>query len=137
MSAVAEPLIATDRRAVQRTPTALRAKAFPGGVDCIIKDVSRRGARVRFLAAPPPGDRVVLVIWSTGAAIELARRWRSAGEAGFEVVARFDLRRSVPQRLAGVKAQWVARRPKLRRRQLNDGSVLIGYRGSVRALPPG
>ncbi|HLK24315.1 MAG TPA: hypothetical protein VKT30_06625 [Caulobacteraceae bacterium] len=135
MSAIETTIGGAERRTAPRTPTALRAKAFPGAVDCIVRDVSRRGARLQFLQEPPPGGRMIAVIWSTGAAIELQQRWRRGGEAGFEVLGRFDFRGPVPQRFAEVKAQWIARRPKLKRRQLNDGSVAIGYRGSLRALP--
>src|SRR6185312_11483016 len=100
MSIVQPDTLAAERRRLPRTPTSLRGKVFPGGVDCLIKDFSKGGARLRFQGAKPAEDRVVVVIWSTGVAVEAVRRWRAGAEAGFQFLHRFDLRRAVPERLA-------------------------------------
>jgi hypothetical protein len=117
-----------------RTPTTLRAKAFPGGFDCVVKDFSGRGARLKFIGATPLEDRIVVVIWSTGAAAEAMRCWTDEAEAGWRFLSRFDLRGQVPKRFAPVKAEWLGRRAKLRRRALQECGVMIGYRGAPRAV---
>jgi hypothetical protein len=119
-----------DRRASERTRTTLRGKVFPGGLDCVIKDISKGGARLCFAGPRPAEDRIVVVIWSTGAAVEAVRSWRRDGESGWRFLDRFDLRARVPERLAEVKAQWLGRRRRLRRRELADSGAMIGYRGS-------
>jgi hypothetical protein len=123
-----------ERRNARRTPTTLRGKVFPGGLDCIIADYSQTGACLRFTGPPPADDCVVVVIWSTGVALEAERCWGEGADAGWRFSKRFDLRRAVPNRLADVKAQWLDRRPRLRRRQLKDVGVMIDYRGSPRAV---
>jgi hypothetical protein len=45
-----------------------------------------------------------------------------------------DRRRPVPPRLAEVKAQWLGRRPRLRRKHLKAHGVMIDYRGAPRAV---
>jgi hypothetical protein len=125
---------AAERRDTPRIPTTLRGKTFPGGLHCIIHDFSRRGARLRFLDQAPTDDSVVVVIWSTGIAIEAVRCWREGVEIGWQFLSRFDLREAVPKRLADVKKQWGNRRPRLRRSQLKDCGVMIDYRGSPRAV---
>ncbi len=123
-----------DRRRAPRTPTTLRAKVFPGGWDCVVNDFSRGGARLRFAGEAPADDRIVLVLWSTGIAFEAVRCWRDGAEAGWRFLGRFDLRQTVPARLAEVKAQWRDRRHKLRRNELRDSGVMLGYRGSPRSV---
>jgi hypothetical protein len=118
-----------DRRDSARTPTTLRGKVFPGGLDCVVKDFSKGGARLRFLGQPPSEDRIVVVIWATGAGGEAVRCWRGDGEAGWRFVSRFDLRAAVPKHLADVKAQWLGRRRKLRRRELAESGAMLGWRG--------
>jgi hypothetical protein len=121
---------AADRRELQRAPTALRGKVFPGGLDCVIKDLNRGGARLRFSGPPPADDRMVVVIWSTGVAFEAVGCWRGGAEAGVRFLRRFDMRGRAPERLAEVKAQWRDRRRRLRRSQLKDCTAMTGYRGS-------
>ncbi|HXQ17845.1 MAG TPA: PilZ domain-containing protein [Caulobacteraceae bacterium] len=125
-----ETTAAADRRDSERTPTTLRGKVFPGALDCVVSDFSKGGARLRFSGPPPAEDRIVVVIWSTGAAAEAVRCWRGDVEAGWRFLNRFDLRAAVPKRLAEVKAQWLGRRRQLRRRELAESGAMIGYRGS-------
>ena len=110
----------TERRDTARTPTTLRAKAFPGGLDCIVKDFSLRGARLRFPGAAPTDDRIVVVIWSTGSAVEAVGPGAPKARPDGGSLSRFDLRSAVPERLAAVKAEWLGRRRKLHRRELQD-----------------
>src|SRR5579871_2811925 len=113
MSLAEATTLAAERRRLSRTPTSLRGKVFPGGLDCLIKDFSKGGARLRFTGPRPTEERIVVVIWSTGAAVEAVRRWRAGAEAGVQFLHRFDLRRAVPERLAEVKQEWLGRRDKL------------------------
>ena len=48
-----------DRRAVERMPTTLRGKVFPGELDCVIANFSKHGACLHFDARPALGDRVI------------------------------------------------------------------------------
>ena len=129
-----DPTSAADRRDSERTPTTLRGKVFPGQVDCVITDFSRRGARLRFEGPPPADERIVVVIWTAGIAVEAIRCWRRDVEAGWQFLNRFDLRGTVPERLADVKTQWLNRRHRLRRGELKDCGVMIDYTGSPRAV---
>jgi hypothetical protein len=100
----------------------------------VVADYSQTGARLRFSGPLPTEDVIVVVIWSTGIALEAKRRWRDGAEAGWRFSRRFDLRRAVPDHLAEVKAQWRARTPRLRRNQLKASGVMTGYAGSPRAV---
>ncbi|MFI4976368.1 MAG: PilZ domain-containing protein [Caulobacterales bacterium] len=123
-----------DRRAAPRTPTNLRGKVFPGGLDCVIKDHSPRGARLLFTGPPPEDDHIVVVIWSTGIAVEAHRRWRRGAEAGWQFLNRFDLRGTVPERLAEAKAQWLNRRRRIHRSHLKHCPAMMDYRGISRQV---
>jgi hypothetical protein len=109
-----------DRRKYKRVETRLRGKVFPGGLDCIIHDYSARGARLGFSGPPPAGERLVLVIWTTGLAFDATRRWTGRAEMGVQFRHPVDLRSSVPAHLAEIKAQWLNRRARLGRRELNN-----------------
>jgi hypothetical protein len=119
-----------ERRKLERAPTTLRGKVFPGGLDCVIKDFNRGGARLQFAGPPPSDDALVVVIWSSGIAIEAVGCWRGGFEMGVRSLRRFDMRGRVPERLLEVKAQWLERRRRLRRSQLKDCPAMIDYRGS-------
>jgi hypothetical protein len=117
-----------ERRAADRLPTTLRAKLFPGALDCLIVDFSKRGARLRFSAPPEIDERMVLVVWSSGLAFELEHRWSVGDEIGVQFVASRDLRRPAPPRLAAIQALWRKRRPRVGRRQLVKQAVIIENR---------
>jgi len=123
-----------DRRTYQRMPTTLRGKVFPGAVDCVIRDMSRRGAKLGFTGQPPQGDQFVVVIWTTGAALEATRRWSTSNEIGVHIHNRVDLRGTVAPHLAEVKAQWANRRPKLSRVALKRCDAVMGKRGTPRVV---
>ncbi len=134
MSVSSVAMHAPDRRKMERPATTLRAKVFPGALDCLVKDFHRGGARLRFSGPTPADDRIIVVIWSTGMAVEAVRRWRAGAEAGFQFLHRFDLRGAVPESLAEAKRAWVGRREKLRRNKLKSCAVMIDYRGAPRAV---
>ena len=116
----------SDRRAAERMATTLRGKMFPGAVDCTIRDMSRQGARLGFAVEPPDDDPTVVVIWATGFAFEVTPRWRAGGEIGVLFHNRCDLRGRVPPHLVDIKAQWLGRRPQLRRDKIKRCDAIIG-----------
>ena len=116
---------APDRRAVERVPTALRGKVFPGAVDCVIADYTRLGARLRFDEAPPTARRFVMVVWSSGLAFEAEVKWRAGDEIGVRFASSRDLRRPAPPHLAEAQALWRKRRPRFLRRALVGGPVIL------------
>ena len=117
-----------DRRRKERVPTALRAKVFPGAVDCVIADFNDRGAKLRFEGRPAVGDHLVVVVWSSGLAFEVTVRWRAGDEAGVEFLHKRDFRRPVPAELAVIRAQWLKRRPRIRRRKLMTAAGIVHTR---------
>lgn len=116
---------ATDRRAAQRVPTSLRGKVFPGPIDCLVTDFTKLGARLRFEEAPPSGERMVMVVWSSGLAFDAEMRWRQGLEIGVRFVSSRDLRRPAPPHLAQVQALWRKRRPRIARRALIASPVIL------------
>jgi hypothetical protein len=120
-----------ERRRHERVPTALRAKLFPGAVDCVIADLTDRGARLRFEHRPMIGDHVVVVVWSSGLAFEAVVRWRAGDQTGVEFLHKRDFRRPVPAELAAIRAQWLKRRPRIRRRKLLAQAGILQSKPSV------
>ena len=117
-----------DRRAVERMPTTLRGKVFPGELDCVIANFSKHGACLHFDARPALGDRVILVVWSSGVAFEAATRWRAGDEVGVQFLSSRDLRRPAPPHLAQIQALWMKRRPRIGRRALIKNAAIIDKR---------
>ena len=117
-----------DRRAAERIPTSLRGKIFPGGVDCLITDFTKMGARLRFDGSLPDGDKMVMVVWSSGVAFEATVRWRRKQEVGLAFAASRDLRRPAPPHLAEAQALWMNRRPRVGRRALISSPVILQER---------
>jgi hypothetical protein len=114
-----------DRRAHERVPTGLRAKVFPGPLDCVISDFSDRGARLTFAQPPMVGESIVLVVWSSGLAFEARTRWSAGLEVGLEFLHKRDFRRPVPADLAAIRALWLKRRPRIRRKTLAANPAMI------------
>ncbi|HEY2710830.1 MAG TPA: PilZ domain-containing protein [Caulobacteraceae bacterium] len=114
-----------DRRAAERVPTSLRGKVFPGAIDVVIADFSKIGARVRFAAPPPEGERMTVVVWSSGLAFDAQIRWRRGLELGLQFASSRDLRRPAPPHLAEIQALWMKRRPRLGRRALVASPVIL------------
>lgn len=115
----------TERRALERMPTTLRGKVFPGALDCLITDYNARGARLHFDERPAIGDRVVVVVWSSGLAFEATPRWRAGNDVGVQFTSSCDFRGRVPAHLASIRAQWKKRRPHIRRREMMKTSAMI------------
>lgn len=118
----------SDRRACERTATTLRGKVFPGASDCTIRDMSRQGARLGFEGEPPAEEPAVVVIWATGFAFEIIKRWAGRYEMGVLIRKRHDLRGRVPPHLVEIKTQWLGRRRQLHRREIKGCEAIIGSR---------
>jgi len=116
---------AKDRRAAERIPTTLRGKVFPGALDCVVTDFTKMGARLRFDGAAPDGDKMIMVVWSSGVAFEAVVRWRRTDELGVQFASSRDLRRPAPPHLIEAQALWMNRRPRVGRRALISSPVII------------
>jgi hypothetical protein len=114
-----------DRRAAERIATSLRGKVFPGALDCTIADFSKIGARLRFAGEPPAGQRLTMVVWSSGVAFEATVRWRYGQEIGLQFSSSRDLRRPAPPHLVEIQALWMKRRPRVGRRALIASPVIL------------
>ncbi|HVN01701.1 MAG TPA: PilZ domain-containing protein [Caulobacteraceae bacterium] len=114
-----------DRRAAERIATSLRGKAFPGALDCVITDFSKKGARLRFDEPPPKGGSMIVVVWSSGFAFDAHVRWRRGLEVGVQFASSRDLRRPAPPHLAEAQALWMKRRPRVGRRALIASPVIL------------
>ena len=117
-----------DRRAAERIATSLRGKVFPGPVDCVIADFSKLGARLRFETPPPEGERMTMVVWSSGVAFDAAVRWRRGQEIGVQFASSRDLRRPAPPHLVEIQALWIGRRPRVGRRAMIASPVILQSR---------
>jgi hypothetical protein len=129
---------ADDRRIADRIAVSLRGKVFPGQADCVIADFSKFGARLKFDAPPPAGDRLIMVVWSSGVAFDAQVRWRRGTELGVQFFSNRDLRRPAPAHLTEIQALWTKRRPRVGRRQLIASPVILQQRKKAphRSLPP-
>ncbi len=125
MGNLAEAKSPRERRRLERIPTALRGKVFPGEIDCTIADFNERGAKLKFGEPTILPDDVVLVVWSSGLAFEAVVRWRTSEESGVEFRHKRDFRRPVPADLAVIRALWLKRRPRIRRRKLLAQAAIL------------
>jgi hypothetical protein len=128
---MSEPAVTIDfseRRALERLPTTLRGKVFPGALDCMITDYNARGARLHFDDRPAVGDHIVLVVWSSGVCFEARPRWRAGMEIGVQFTSTCDFRGRTPSHLASIREQWRKRRPHIGRRQMLKSSAMIQKR---------
>jgi hypothetical protein len=117
-----------DRRAVERMPTTLRGKVFPGAIDCVIANFSKHGACLQFESRQALPHRVTVVVWSSGVAFEAVARWRAGDEVGVQFLSSRDLRRPAPPHLAQIQALWMKRRPRIGRRALIKNAAIIDKR---------
>ncbi|MGA0600594.1 PilZ domain-containing protein [Caulobacter sp. KR2-114] len=132
MSRVAVSANPADRRTLERVPTALRAKVFPGSIDCVIRDYNDRGARLEFSQPIVMGEQIVVVIWSSGLAYESVIRWRGGAQVGVQFQVGRDLRRPTPAHFAAIRSEWMNRRPRLSRRKLAKCAAMIDDRAARR-----
>jgi hypothetical protein len=117
-----------ERRAAERIPTTLRGKVFPDNTDCVVADFTKLGARLKFDGPIAKGDRLTMVVWSSGLAFDAVVRWRLGPEIGVQFASSRDLRRPAPPHLAEVQAMWLKRRPRVGRRQIIASPVILQQR---------
>ena len=106
-------------------PTTLRGKVFPGEVDCLVKDFTERGAKLQFSEAALSGERIILVIWTSGLAFEAQVRWRASGAIGVLFIQRCDFRSRTPAMFWPARALWLKSRRPFRRTALKSNPVMI------------
>ena len=135
MGLLSDDPLPSDRRTVERQPTTLRGKAFPGGADCLIRDYTDKGARLQFPAGAPDGDQFIVVFWSTGLAFEGQVRWRAGDEAGLRFLRSCDFRGRTPAFFWAARSEWLRSRPKLPRRMLGVSSAMIDSASRLRSAP--
>jgi hypothetical protein len=75
-------------------------------LDCIIRDLSSGGARVRISAATPLPPAVSLLVIREGLLFEANVAWRRGEETGLVFVGQCDLRGDVDPAHRGVRAMW-------------------------------
>ena len=114
-----------ERRMLERMPTTLRGKVFPGAVDCVVKDFNERGAKLQFEQAPPDGERLIFVVWTSGMAFDAQVRWRGRHEVGVQFVQRCDFRARTPAMFWPARALWLKSRKPLRRTRVKAESAMI------------
>jgi len=116
---------AMERRVLERMPTTLRGKVFPGSMDCVVKDFNERGAKLHFEESPPEGERLIFVVWTSGMAFEAQVRWRSGDSVGVQFVQRCDFRARTPAMFWPARTLWLKSRKRLRRTKVKAESAMI------------
>ena len=114
-----------ERRLLERMPTTLRGKVFPGAVDCIVKDFNERGAKLQFEEVAPAGERLIFVVWTSGMAFEAQVRWRASGAVGVQFIQRCDFRARTPSMFWPARTLWLKSRRPLRRTKVKAQSAMI------------
>jgi hypothetical protein len=99
-----------NRRAASRARTLLAGKIIIGkeliSPDCVIRDFSPRGARVRISAATELPPKVSLLMIKEGLLFEANVIWRKGDQTGLAFVGQYDLRGDVDPAHKGVRALW-------------------------------
>jgi hypothetical protein len=102
--------IGENRRAASRARTLLAGKIITGrdlvSSDCLIRDFSSRGARVRISVTTDLPPKVSLLMIKEALLFEANVIWRRGDQTGLAFVAHYDLRRDVDPARAGVRALW-------------------------------
>ena len=95
-----------DQRGQIRFVVRLEAKVFPGGLPCLLLDISNRGARLHFPHAAQLPAQVVVAEWNSGRAYECRVAWQSGLEAGVEFLDTASLLRPAPPVFAAARTAW-------------------------------
>ena len=111
MALTAADLSSADHRRSMRQRSFLGAKLVYGGgaftIDCVVRDVSETGARVRV----PPGqavpDQLFLVEMRSGIAYEARVAWKRHPEIGLEFVHQHGLAEASTPHLMILKRLWL------------------------------
>lgn len=105
-----------ERRAEPRTATnapgrVLHGPGFGLWADCLIRDLSRNGAKIELSHFHRLPARFALVDFHGGEAIEVILKWRRGDLAGLAFEKRHDLRDLADTRFADAREVWIALYP--------------------------
>ncbi len=95
-----------DRRTSLRVPVRLDARVFPGDRNCLVRDLSARGARIQYVEPGPGPDEVVLVLWDSGQAFEAQAVWWLDDEIGVRFIRACELTEPAPAMFQEAKVAW-------------------------------
>jgi hypothetical protein len=101
-----------ERRAMHRARALLSGKILVGNgsvsSDCVIRDLSVNGARVRISNAIGLPRTVTLLAIKDGLLFDATVIWRRGGELGLTFFARKDMRSDADPALRRVRALWMS-----------------------------
>lgn len=105
-----------ERRTEERTPTNAPGRVLHGPsyglwADCVIRDMSKSGAKIELSHFHRLPARFVLVNFHGGEAIEVILKWRRGDLAGLSFEKRHSLRDTTDARFAGAREVWIALYP--------------------------
>lgn len=105
-----------DRRSDHRERALLKGKIILAGgrmsADCVIRDLSSDGARVRVDSSVPLAGGLGLLVIRDGAMFDAVVAWRKGDQAGLAFSGRHDIRAAADPELAHVHALWVELAPR-------------------------
>lgn len=78
--------------------------------DCVIRDLSSTGARVRLGAAQPVPSRVYLIDARAPVAYEALIAWKNMPDLGLKFVLEHSLQEDCPPALSYLRRLWIERR---------------------------
>jgi hypothetical protein len=108
--AVEDLRVGENRRIASRSRTLLAGKIIIGegliSPDCVIRDLSSSGARVRISAETDLPPTVRLLVIKEGLLFEANVAWRRDDQTGLVFVGQCDLRSDVDPARSGVRALW-------------------------------
>ena len=93
------------RRAFLGAKLVFGAGAFT--VDCVVRDISEDGARVRLPEGQPVPDILYLVEMRSGMAYEARVAWKRHPEIGLAFIHAYGLRDASESHLLGLKRLWI------------------------------
>lgn len=100
----------SNKRVAQRQRALLGAKlVFGNGAytpNCMIRDISETGARIKIPSADLVSNDVYLIDIKKGVAYEARVTWRAAAECGLKFGTRYDLN-NPPRELAYLRRIWM------------------------------
>jgi hypothetical protein len=105
-----------DRRSDHRARALLKGKIILAGggmsADCVIRDLSSDGARVRVDSGVPLAGGLGLLVIRDGVMFDAVLAWRKGDQAGLAFSGRHDIRAAGDPELAHVHALWVELAPR-------------------------
>lgn len=109
---MAKPDVEPDRRTGPRLPTNRLGKVLCGAFawDCVIRDLSKQGAKVQMMASAAPPAQAQLVDLVAGQAHDVMVAWQKEREVGLKIVRTYDLRGLAPAAVSTAKRIWQASR---------------------------